>query len=381
VDQSSRLGLSFLAPAQAQKHVTVNESLLRLDALVQLSVTSATVSDEPTSPVDGSVYILPAGKTGAAWGPMANGALAYWHDGAWEALAPKEGWIAWVGDTNTLMVHDGTAWSQNAVRAGLALGTAALANTGTSGATVPLLNAANTWAAAQTMAGGLSWGAQINRASATQGGGFFLQAPTTGMTLSGELVCDVAFDSMRFYASGGANKGAYLYLGAALGGAGTMMFNGSHSPLPDADAGIDLGSASKRFGTVFAATGAINTSDAREKTALAALSPAERAAGLRLIGSVGAYQWLASIAAKGQDGARQHVGLTAQAVRAAFEAVGLDAGRYGLFCRDVVTERDAQGVEQPVLDELGAPVTRLGVRTDQALWLAIAALAALVLPA
>ena len=66
-DQSSRLGLSFLAAAQAQKHVTVNESLLRLDALVQLAAKSASTAAEPASPVDGDIYILPSGKTGAAW--------------------------------------------------------------------------------------------------------------------------------------------------------------------------------------------------------------------------------------------------------------------------------------------------------------------------
>lgn len=80
-DQSSNLGLPYLQPAQAQKHVTVNESLLCLDAVVQLSVVSATTSAQPGSPGDGAVYILPAGKTGAAWGGMANEALAYWRDG------------------------------------------------------------------------------------------------------------------------------------------------------------------------------------------------------------------------------------------------------------------------------------------------------------
>ena len=40
--ESKNLQLPFLTAAQAHKHVTVNESLLRLDALVQLSVVSAT---------------------------------------------------------------------------------------------------------------------------------------------------------------------------------------------------------------------------------------------------------------------------------------------------------------------------------------------------
>ncbi|MFZ4072551.1 MAG: DUF2793 domain-containing protein [Caulobacterales bacterium] len=151
-DQSANLSLRYLAPAQAQKHVTVNESLLRLDAIVQLSVVSATTTAQPGSPTDGCVYILPSGKTGAAWGAMANGALAYWRDGAWEAITPREGWLAWVQDTNQLRVYDGAAWTQSAARAGLGLGAAALKNTGTSGDAVALLNTYNTWSALQDVA-------------------------------------------------------------------------------------------------------------------------------------------------------------------------------------------------------------------------------------
>lgn len=107
---STNLMLPFLAQGQAQKHVTLNEALLRLDALVQLSVVSAAVAAEPASPGDGALYLLPAGKTGAAWGAMAVGALAYYRDGVWEELAPREGWLAFVKDTDTLMAFDGAAW-------------------------------------------------------------------------------------------------------------------------------------------------------------------------------------------------------------------------------------------------------------------------------
>ncbi len=109
-DTSANLQMPFLAPAQAQKHVTVNESLLRLDAIVQLSVVSAATTAQPASPSDGSVYILPAGKTGAAWGSMADQALAYWRDGAWEQLTPQAGWRAFVQDDESLLVFSGGQW-------------------------------------------------------------------------------------------------------------------------------------------------------------------------------------------------------------------------------------------------------------------------------
>jgi len=112
MSQSSRLALPFLAAAQAQKHVTVNESLLRLDALTQASAVSATTSAEPASPTDGDIYLLPAGKTGAAWGAMANGALAYWRDGVWEELTPKPGWRLYIEDEDALYARTGAGWAK-----------------------------------------------------------------------------------------------------------------------------------------------------------------------------------------------------------------------------------------------------------------------------
>jgi len=109
-DQTTRLQLPFLASGQAQKHVTVNESLLRLDALVQLSAVSATTATQPGSPADGQIYILPSGKTGADWGAMANGALAYYRDGVWEQLVPREGWLAQIADADQVLIYSGTAW-------------------------------------------------------------------------------------------------------------------------------------------------------------------------------------------------------------------------------------------------------------------------------
>lgn len=128
---SSNLALPYVQQAQAQKHVTVNEGLLRLDALVQMAVESRTLATEPASPSDGACYILPSGKTGAAWAAMAVNALAYYRDGAWEAITPKEGWRAFVRDTNQFVIFDGAAW--NELKPGAQL------------------DAANIWTAAQTL--------------------------------------------------------------------------------------------------------------------------------------------------------------------------------------------------------------------------------------
>ncbi len=110
-DTSPNLLLPYLAAGQAQKHISVNQGFQRLDALVQLVVVSATTSAQPPSPTDGQIYILPSGKTGAAWGAMTNESLAYYRDGVWEQITPRAGWIAYVADSSLLYGYSGSAWA------------------------------------------------------------------------------------------------------------------------------------------------------------------------------------------------------------------------------------------------------------------------------
>ena len=109
-DVTPRLGLPYVVAAQAQKHIPINESLARLDGLVQLAVESRAVSAQPGSPAAGGVWILLAGATGAAWAGQAAGTLMRFEAGAWEAMAPAEGVLAWVKDENQMVAFDGVAW-------------------------------------------------------------------------------------------------------------------------------------------------------------------------------------------------------------------------------------------------------------------------------
>ncbi len=111
MDTSPALGLAYLAPQQAQKHVTVNEALRRLDALVQLTVLSADLAIEPATPAEGDAYILPAGASGAAWSAFAENAVSVFQDGAWTAIAPAAGWRAYVRDQQSLVVFDEAGWT------------------------------------------------------------------------------------------------------------------------------------------------------------------------------------------------------------------------------------------------------------------------------
>lgn len=109
-DASARLGLPYLAAAQAQKHVTLNAALARLDGLVQLSVTSRSTAAEPATPADGAVYIIPAAATGTDWAGKPAGTLAQFTAGAWSFITPGLGWLGFVQDENRLALFEAGGW-------------------------------------------------------------------------------------------------------------------------------------------------------------------------------------------------------------------------------------------------------------------------------
>lgn len=507
---SANLAIPYLAPAQAQKHVTVNEALRKLDAIVQLGVASATTTAQPASPSDGAVYILPAGKTGAAWGAMGNGALAYYRDGAWEQITPKEGWLAFVRDTDQLLVYSGTAWanlpalaigSQGATRGLITIAGPANSTGGAFGGVLRLANTSLATGQLDLLVG--AWGpgagcqvgvfrsAVTNQQTALDlcpngvagdvwmdlcstdvvaditnwealevrkfkpsgsdlpgfgsistkragtgtlrglvlqryGGGcvvvdgvvtpnpalntFGVQtsAAVGGITIhgtthpaltftNGTLTSYIGFPTLTgdyFAADAVAGdlivRGTGFRVAAAAGGVAHFATTSTDTrfgslPRPVTDNTLSLGASGARWSQVYAATGTINTSDAAEKTALAPISDALRRAAARIRAGIGVFQWLDAVTDKGADGARLHIGVTAQAVRDAFLAEGLDPWRFGLFCADPLIERVEVEVarpgvdlitgeatmlpprfeERPTLGPDGAPRLRLGVRSDQ----------------
>jgi hypothetical protein len=112
MDMTENLELPYLLPSQAQKHVTHNEALRRLDALVQLSCTSRVLAAAPATPIAGSRFLVPASPSGD-WAGKA-GQIAAFQDGAWIFLAPRKGWLAWIEDEGLLLVHDGARFVEAA---------------------------------------------------------------------------------------------------------------------------------------------------------------------------------------------------------------------------------------------------------------------------
>jgi hypothetical protein len=127
------------------------------------------------------------------------------------------------------------------------------------------------------------------------------------------------------------------------------------SVLPVNNNSANIGSASKRWQTIYAVNGTINTSDGNQKEQIEELSDAELRVAQACKGLVRKF--------KIKGGTRKHIGVIAQDVRDAFTAQSLDAHEYGLFCSDTWTDEDT-----------GEEVTQLGIRYDELLAFIISAL-------
>lgn len=149
---------------------------------------------------------------------------------------------------------------------------------------------------------------------------------------------------------------------------GIEVFGLLNQIIPGADNAWSMGSSGLRWSVVYAATGTINTSDAREKQQIKELSESERAVAKRLKGLIRSFRWNDAVERKG-DKARIHVGVIAQDVMAAFESEGLNASNYGVLCFDSwPDEFDEDGNKTR---EAG---NRYGVRYDQLFAFVIAGL-------
>jgi len=367
MDSSTNLQMPYLMPSQAQKHVTVNESLRRLDGLVQASAVSRSISEQPADPADGALYLLSAGKTGAAWDGFTDNTIAYHVDGAWEQIIPRTGWRVWVADEARLLAWDGTGWAAaNPFDQALNQADTPRFDGLVTEADLTVETPSNPTIDVVRTGGGTGAAGRVD---------FFAPDDAGVSQIMGRMDCVVVDDAA------GAETSAYRWSlkdGAAFGlglqlfatdtrfyaPAGTERLRLEAGALrPAADDDISAGSASFRFSEVFSATGAINTSDARLKTVRGPLNAAERRAARSILEAVCLYQFTKSVAVKGEDGARLHAGLLAQDVAAAFAAEGLDPARYGLFCADAEFETDEAGETRPVIDPgTGDPAVRYGLR-------------------
>jgi len=158
-------------------------------------------------------------------------------------------------------------------------------------------------------------------------------------------------------------------------------FDTSGNFRPSADNAYSCGTGALRWSVIYSATALINTSDGTMKTVIGGIDEAEKRVAQQIKVGIKKFKFKESIAEKG-DSARIHWGVIAQDVQAAFEAEGLDAGQYGMFCSDTWFEKDGERV----LDKNGeimksgdtpegaVKVTRLGIRYEELFAFVIASL-------
>ena len=107
------LSLPLLQEGQAQKHVTVNEALCRLDALVQPVIVDDGRSAPPATPAEGACHVVGA---------------AVFRNGGWDFLVPRAGWTVRRADGTGGLRFDGAAWVGDAPRGAPAFGINATAD-------------------------------------------------------------------------------------------------------------------------------------------------------------------------------------------------------------------------------------------------------------
>ena len=104
------LQLIVMESGQAQKHVTFNEALRELDAVVQLSVLDRDLTAPPASPAEGDRYLVAASATDewAGW----DDDIAAYIDGAWMRFVVRTGWRLYVEDEETMLLRQASGFAE-----------------------------------------------------------------------------------------------------------------------------------------------------------------------------------------------------------------------------------------------------------------------------
>jgi hypothetical protein len=191
--------------------------------------------------------------------------------------------------------------------------------------------------------------------------------------------------SVKLHAEG-YNPGANNWSNWCLQtGYNSVTINGNLAQ--NVDNSNDIGNSYRRWDDIYATNGTIQTSDRNEKQDIEELSDAEQRVAFACKGLMRKFRWKDSVEEKGDD-ARIHFGIIAQDLQAAFEAEGLDAGKYAMFIsttwweaeQTVPAEDGAEEQTEIVLfdtleeaPEGAVERTRMGVRYSELLAFIIAA--------
>ena len=107
MSQTGRLGLPYILASQAQKEVTHNDGLNRLDAFVT-PIVADILDAPPGSPAVGDLYIVGTSPTGDFAGH--ENELAQYLTGGWAFYSPFKWMDAVVESLDSRVTYNGSAW-------------------------------------------------------------------------------------------------------------------------------------------------------------------------------------------------------------------------------------------------------------------------------
>lgn len=108
MSDTQRFAMPLLDAAQAQKHVTMNEALARIDALAGGQALTVGETEPPASAAEGDMHVVGTDATGlwAGW----DKALAIFANGGWLFVAPWTGARLWDVNGGAALVYNGSDW-------------------------------------------------------------------------------------------------------------------------------------------------------------------------------------------------------------------------------------------------------------------------------
>lgn len=105
---TARLALPLLAPGQAQKEMSHNEALARIDLTLHGNIIAAGVDTLPDAPEPGQCWIVGEVPDGDWAGH--GGEVAGWTTGGWRFVVPCEGMRLWCDANGGFALFSGGAW-------------------------------------------------------------------------------------------------------------------------------------------------------------------------------------------------------------------------------------------------------------------------------
>lgn len=211
---TTNLNLPYILPAQAQKHVTHNEALQALDAMVHLSVVDNSLNSPPQNLNEGARYII-AASPADDWAGR-EGQIAAWQNGAWSFFSPQKGWLCWIENQNELQVFDGAGWMINSSSDSNMLGI------NTSSDAINRLSISSTASLFNHEGAGHQF--KINKAEATDTASILFQ---TGFSGRAEIATAGDDDLHVKVTSDGANWKEAMVIDANTGGVGFPSMQGA----------------------------------------------------------------------------------------------------------------------------------------------------------